>query len=116
MHVAKYYIYRNLRTGGFSVRYRGRVINRLNIFTAQNVIFKVNEPGRQRVIKEGRKNVHAFVVADRYKGLINREYGLDKLMKVMYNPYIDTQFMYNGKKIYKASEVIFQNGGCFIIK
>jgi len=116
MNAAKYYIYRNLRTGGFSVRYRGRVIDRLNIFTAMNVEFKVNELGRQRVIKEKQKNVHAFVVASRYKGLINKEYELDKLVKVTYNPYTDAQFKCDGKDIQKAEEVIFSNGKCYLLK
>lgn len=116
MNAAKYYIYRNLRTGGFSVRYRGRVIDRLNIFTAMNVEFKVNELGRQRVIKEKQKNVHAFVVAGRYKGLINKEYALDKLIKITYNPYTDAQFMCNGKDIHNAKEVVFKDGRCFLAK
>ena len=116
MNAAKYYIYRNLHTGGFSVRYRGRVVDRLHIFTAMNVQFKVNESGRQRVIKEGRKNVHAFVVADKYKGLINKGYELDKLSKIAYNPYTDAQFMCNGKEINTAKEVVFRNGRCFLSK
>ena len=114
MSVAKYYIYRNLRTGGFSVRCRGLVIDRLNIFTAQNVTFKVNESGRQRVIKERQKNVHAFVVASRYKGLINKAYELDKLVKITYNPYSDAQFKCGGKDIYNAKEVVFSEGSCFL--
>ena len=114
MNAAKYYIYRNLRTGGFSVRYRGRVVDRLNIFTAQNVEFKINELGRQRVIKERQKNVHAFVVASRYKGLINKRYELDKLVKVTYNPYIDAQFKCNGRDIHNAKEVVFSEGRCFL--
>ena len=111
---AKYYIYRNLHTGGFSVRYCSRVVDRLNIFTAQGVTFKVNESGRKRVVKEGRKNVHAFVVADKYKGLINNEYELDKLAKVTYNPYTDTQFKCNGVSIYGAKEVVFSDGRCYL--
>jgi len=114
MNAARYYIYRNLHTGGFSVRYRGRVVDRLNVFTAQNITFKVNESGRQRVVKQGRKNVHAFVVADRYKGLINKEYELDKLVKVTYNPYTDTQFKYCDSNIYNAKEVVFRDGRCFL--
>jgi len=116
MSAAKYYIYRNLRTGGFSVRYRGRVVNRLFTFSAQGVEFKVNELGRQRVIKEKQKNVHAFVVADKYKGLINNEYELDKLVKITYNPYTDTQFKYCASDIYSAKEVVFKDGRCFLAK
>ena len=59
---AKYYIYRNLHTKGFSMRYKGKVIQRPFCFRAYNVSFKVNEKGRQRVIKERQKNVHTFIV------------------------------------------------------
>lgn len=119
MSAAKFYIYRNLRTGGFSVRFRGRVIDRLNTFTAFGVSFKINETGRQRVIKEKQKNVHAFVVADKYKA---KRYPaltfveLDMLDRITYNPYRDMQFVCNGKKIDTAREIIFQNGRCFLIR
>lgn len=113
---AKYYIYRNLHTGGFSVRYRGIVIDRLHKFTATGVTFKVNDAGRKRVIEEGRKNVHAFVVADKYKGLINKQYELDKLEKITYNPYTDMHFKCNGFYIKSAKEVVFYEGRCFLVK
>jgi predicted nucleic-acid-binding Zn-ribbon protein len=111
---AKYYIYRNLRTGGFSVRYRGKVIDRLHKFTAMSVEFRVNAAGRQRVLSDRQKNVHAFVVADKYKGLINSGYVLDKLAKVKYNPYIDAQFKCGYTEIYNAKEVVFSDGQCFV--
>lgn len=116
---AKYYIYRNLRTTGFSIRYRGKVIDRLTTFTAENVEFKVNELGRQRVIIERQKNVHAFVVCDKYTvkkypilngGLLDRE-GC-----VRYNPYQAAHFVCDGKRIDSAKEVVFQNCLCFVIK
>jgi len=116
MNKAKYYIYRNLHTDGFSIRYRGRVIDRLNRFTALNVTFKVNESGRQRVIKEGRKNVHAFVVADSYKGLINNEVDLDRCVRITYNPYTDKQFKgILSLDIHYAKEVVFRDGKCFLV-
>ena len=30
----------------------------------ENVTFKVSEAGRQRVLREGRKNVHAYIIGD----------------------------------------------------
>jgi hypothetical protein len=79
-----------------------------------NVKFKVNETGRQRVIKESQKNVHAFVVADKYKGLINSEYELDKCARITYNPYIDAQFKCRGSNIDSAREVVFSDGNCYL--
>lgn len=119
MNAAKYYIYRNLRTKGFSVRYRGLVIDRLFTFSAESVEFKVNEKGRLKVIKERQKNVHAFVVCDKYKVKkypVLSQKDIDRLDRVMYNPYSAAHFMCNGKKIQTAKEVIFQNGMCFVTK
>jgi hypothetical protein len=66
MNAAKYYIYRNLHTGGFSIKLRGKVVDRSNSFIANDISFKINEIGRQRVIMERQKNVHAYIVADEY--------------------------------------------------
>jgi hypothetical protein len=119
MSAAKYYIYRNLRTKGFSVRYRGLVIDRPFTFSAEGVEFKVNELGRLRVTKERQKNVHAFVVADKYTTMkypVTPIDSVDKLARITYNPYTDKQFVCNGKNINRAKEVIFQNGRCFLIE
>ena len=116
---AKFYIYRNLRTGGFSVRYRGLVIDRAFTLVAENVEFKVNELGRLKVIKERQKNVHAFVVADKYnakKYPFLQKDKVDNLDRITYNPYTDTQFKCNGKKINTATKIAFQNGRCFLIE
>ncbi len=63
---AKYYIYRNLHKGGFSVRLRGRVVDYIDEAVCMDVSFKVGLKGRERVLKEGRKNVHAYIVCDTY--------------------------------------------------
>lgn len=113
----RYYIYRNLRTGGFSVRYCGRVIDRLHTFTAEGVEFRVNEKGRQKVIKDRQKNVHAFVVADKYtveKYPILTVDEVDRMIRITYNPYTDTQFKCHGFNFYSARKIIFQNGRCFL--
>lgn len=109
---AKFYIYRNLRTKGFSVRHLGRVIYRGNSFKATNVTFKVNELGRERVLKEKQKNVHAFVVADTY---YTTDEDVDKLPVITYNPYTNSQFVCDGKKINTAQEVFFKDGKCYLL-
>ena len=57
------YIYRNLRTKTWSVRHAGKVIAHPEEVLIRNADFQVSEPGRQRVLAERRKNVHAFVTA-----------------------------------------------------
>ena len=112
MNAAKYYIYRNLRTGGFSVKLRGRVIEHLNGPTVvMDAKFKVNEKGRQQVIREGQKNVHAYVVCDNYHKC--PEYSVDKINKVTYNPYKAPTFMYEGKPIDKVWTLYFYKGSCY---
>jgi hypothetical protein len=108
-----FYIYRNLHRGlAFSVRENGRVIDRLTDFVAYDVRFKVSEHGRARVIREGRKNVHAFVVVQRYSvGLID----VSDLMPVKYNPYTAGTFMCGDRPINTASAVAFSGGRCYLM-
>jgi len=111
-----FYIYRNLHQGDkFSVRRFGRVIIRLTDFEAYDVRFSVSEPGRLRVIREGRKNVHAFVVAERYS-IPSLLEDVSTLVPVKYNPYTDSTFMLNGEPIHKASKVVFTRGRCYVSK
>lgn len=116
MSAAKYYIYRNLRTGGFSIRRRGRVVDHLNqhSLTAENVTFKVNEKGRQRVLREKQKNVHAYIVCDVYK-LFGRE-EVDGLNTIIYNPYVVSSFTCGGMPITNARKVICRSGKCYLVK
>lgn len=111
---ARYYIYRNLHTGGFSIKHHGRVIDRGNFLVAEGVTFKVNELGRQRVIREKRKNVHAYTVCDKYKDA-GFTVLLDNLPVITYNPYVAGEFTCNGKTIEKANAVLFKDGRCYLI-
>jgi hypothetical protein len=95
MSKAKFYIYWNLHKKCFSVKYKGKVIRHLNNFSASGVQFKVSELGRQRVIKEQRKNVHAYIVADEIENVSksDRFHTLLDGFEVTYNPYKHTQFV-----------------------
>jgi hypothetical protein len=62
-------VYKNLHNGKFSIRQNGLVIGHADNVLLMNVSFKVAEAGRQRVLKECKKNVHSFVCGD----LINAE-------------------------------------------
>ena len=95
MSKAKYYIYWNLHKKCFSVKYKGKVIRHLNNFNVSGVQFKVSELGRQRVIKEKRKNVHAYIVADEIENVSrnDRLHTLFDGFEVTYNPYKHTQFV-----------------------
>lgn len=62
--MAKAFIYWNFHKRVFSVKYKGRVIAHASRFVACRAEFRVSEAGRQRVLAEGRKNVHAGIVCD----------------------------------------------------
>lgn len=60
----KYRVYRNLHNGKLSLMdvQTNTVVGHADSVQLCAVNFRVGEAGRQRVIKEGRKNVHAFIV------------------------------------------------------
>lgn len=98
---AKYYIYRNLRQDCFSIKYKGVVVGRATNIIAINPSFQVSEAGRQRVVSERRKNVHAYVVCDDY--LLNPEhYEVVNKGEVTYNPYKNDSFQCDGQPIFKS--------------
>lgn len=99
-------VYRNLHNGKMSVRdcKTHRVIAHVDNITLAGVGFRVSKAGRERVLREGRKNVHAFVSgkvvsfegATPYKGRDLNEYiwegGKNLLLAgdgriATYNPY-----------------------------
>lgn len=71
-----------------------KVIKHLQELTLFDCQFKVSEAGRQRVIRERKKNVHAFVVGRLSEG--NTQPGA---RPVRYNPYETTHFMCEGKPL-----------------
>jgi hypothetical protein len=54
----------------------------------ENVEFIVGKKGRERVLKEKRKNVHAFV-----RGEWSAAFETDGLTRVSYNPYVSASFL-----------------------
>jgi hypothetical protein len=54
-------VYRNLHTGTLSVRHRGKVLHHPRAVLLANCTFVVQPAGRARVLRDQRKNVHAFV-------------------------------------------------------
>lgn len=88
-------VYRNLHNNMWSVQYYNklkkgwRLLAHMNEIYLENVTFKVNENGRQKVISEKRKNVHAFIEGDLNNISPNRRECIDYNLgfNVTYNPY-----------------------------
>lgn len=77
-------VYKNLNNGKMSIQQNGKVVAYTDSITLKNASFKVNEGGRQRVIRERQKNVHAYAI-----GLIVSFTDHDTLdgQPVTYDPY-----------------------------
>ena len=85
-------IYKNLHNGLFSVKQNGLVVAHVHSIVLKNGFFDVNQAGRNRVIKEKKKNVHAYV-----KGFIvsiNTVWQNEQKRLVTYNPYNNEHFIF----------------------
>ena len=81
-------VYWNLHRHCYSIHQAGLVVAHADTVELRDVTFKVSEAGRQRVLKERKKNVHAFVT-----GYLDESYN-DRFwdVKIVYNPYLYTSF------------------------
>jgi len=90
MNGERVFVYRNLHKKCYSVKSlkTGRVIAHVDSIDLINVSFRVSQSGRERVLRERRKNVHAGVV-----GYIASSNDTNYSMDVTYNPYKYNSFV-----------------------
>ncbi len=79
-------VYWNLHKNCYSVvslekRKRGLVVAHVERLNLENAVFKVSQKGRERVLREKRKNVHAYI-----EGFITNKIPLIS-EQISYNPY-----------------------------
>jgi hypothetical protein len=112
-------VYKNLQTGGYSIRSRetetyGQVVSHEDAVVVKDVDFVVNKAGRKKVLKEERKNVHAFV-----RGCIAPidEWRLveDEIIEIRYNPYEFKNFVNSDTEtaVNSADIVLLNDSGVF---
>jgi len=90
-------VYWNFHKKTFSIQSRekdsyGKVIRHANSVVINSPKFVVRQAGRERVLKEGVKNVHAFVVGS-LEWASNELYQLKGGRKIIYNPYKYNSFV-----------------------
>ena len=100
-NAVKVYVYWNLHRGMWSIKAlegpdKGKVISRREKIVLADVEGKVSEAGRQRVLRERKKNVHAGMVGtlcddDRHRTAEAIRYIGDR---VTYSPYKYTGFVH----------------------
>lgn len=103
-------VYRNLTKGCWSVKSMksGKVCFHADSIAIVNGTFKVSEKGRQRVIREKKKYVHAGVVGE--VGISPTT--LDGWTRIRYNPYTTATFVdMNDMPIHNASSIYLDVDG-----
>lgn len=105
-------VYRNLHNNLFSIRDRksGLVVAHGEGFKIHDAITKVSEAGRQRVIKEGRRNVHAYIT-----GVYGGELEQEAIDEVYYQPFKQNCFTINGEPVTQLEAVLFTEGKAYKI-
>lgn len=103
-------LYRNLHKKGYVYSVRSeetkRIVDYVESILLQDVKFVVSKKGRERVLKEKRKNVHAFIKGNIIQKNISN---IDEWIKIMYDPYKYSSFVdENGKEVISA-EFVYVN-------
>jgi len=107
--------YYNLHKHVLSVRRGGRVQLHTDTLMLEDVKFAVQPAGREKVLKQKRKNVHAFVRGNyepiKAKDIMDLSKSVYNWVKVYYNPYKTKTFVVTktGKPIHEAIRVIIKN-------
>jgi len=103
-------VYFNLHKNLLSIQARvngsWKVLKHTRQICLENVRFKVSEAGRQRVIRDKRKNVHAFV-----EGVAAKAFNRNKLPTaiVTYNPY-ELERFHDGEKYVDTADSVRISG------
>lgn len=111
-----YRVHMNLHKNCFSVsqyiieKKGWRVTNHVSTLEAEDITFNVSEVSRQRALRKGSRNVHAYAHAKSVK--LNPVKILNTQNVCNYNPFKNSQF-YNletGEHIFKLEKAYFSNG------
>jgi hypothetical protein len=87
---------------------KGRVLGHFGEVVLTAVSFVVSETGRQRVLREKKKNVHAYAIGTLYEAdqhgqfLENAKYSCYHVHQIRYNPYEMKQFEAMGVPVVDA--------------
>lgn len=86
-------IYWNSHKKLFSILYKGKVWYRSNQILLNNVNFKVNQNGRNKVLQNKSKNVHAFVCGEPPLNNLDNIFNFKFKKQFEYNPYKYNSFV-----------------------
>jgi len=107
-------VYRNLHNGKLSVQVKQdgkwKVHAHVDDIVLDDSKFKVSQAGRERVIREKAKNVHAFILGN---VAASGDFNLNNSRQVTYNPYKMENFSTkdDGQSIFSARKTRVQSSG-----
>ena len=104
-------VYYNLHRKVWSVQHKipgkgWRIFKHMPTILLDDVSWKVSAAGRARVLREKRKNVHAYAVGTLYMQSWRRI--REDWKQVRYNPYEGDHFQADGKPITNSDQAFFQ--------
>lgn len=104
-------VYQNLRRRDWSLldSRTNHVIGHRIELVLTDVTFIVSEKTRQRVIRQGRRTVHAYAA-----GLLSEEAPRPGGLKLHYNPFLSPDFTCDGQVVTTAARVDFRPDGAFL--
>lgn len=103
-------VYYNLHKGCLSYRQPGGRVKHADTIALRDATFVVQPAGRERVRREKRKNVHAFVRGQLVD--VDMPYSMaDVMAAITYNPYRCDTFVYAGttEPVHSAERVIIDD-------
>lgn len=100
---ARYYAYRNLNSGTFSVQFKSKVINHPTSFVLHDVKMSISISGQTRVRQTQVKNVHAKVSGVSIEYPEASSINESEMIEIYYDPYkVDTFIVKStGEPIYE---------------
>ena len=109
-------VYWNLRKNCYSVRdcSTGRVVEHTNSLWIRNPVFVVRQAGREKVLRDKQKNVHAFVRGELGEGTLKNVtfsgFPDEDKRIATYNPYKSCTFVdkKTGKVLYNAKYAMLE--------
>jgi len=119
----KVMVYYNLNKHTFSVTHESKVIMYADYVKLRDVEFRVRKGGKEKVRREKRKNVHAFVIGEliEYSEHHSKDIPTPSSNEIItYDPYKYDSFVFknNGEPVFHAKEVdmINSNDKVFLIE
>lgn len=98
-------VYWNSHKKLFSIVHKGKVIAHKEVVFLSDCKFVVNQKGREKVLRQKKKNVHAYIYGTLADSEEPARGDTFEPVNVRYNPYYNSSFMTESGPIFEAKQV-----------